>query len=495
MYKFKEISKGNFDDRGYSNEESIAALQLTKPVEINSFLTYNYGMDDDRFPLTFLTEGQGKNGTAMVDTVQWTWNTMGRMEFTDRVTHCDTGVMGSNKLGVGGTEFEIHFATHRFIEQYGIIAPDGVTQCRIQKDLGATPYGYGYLVKLITANPNAVINSDFVEVGKYWSLSAPTVSESYSKGNRSNSMGPGKMTSQLEFQRYTKEIAGNLANTITTYQFKNASGGTSNLWINEEMRQFNLQIRVMNEERLWIAKYNRNSRGEIDLTDHDNGKPIPHTSGMFEICSESNYDTYGEYLTLQKIKRTVGDVLDRDTDDGKMNIVLMGGKGFIEDFDEAIKRDAAYHGDGFLTPLGEKVITGAGGNLEYGAYFNKYKTIEGHIITVKHCSYFDKSSIAEAAKQNGMIHPRTGLPLTSHQACFIDFSNYEGTQNVRMVHQKGQVYKAKVLKGMTDVPASWGVPESNFIATAIDKSEFHIKSSLGLQVNNATKMFMLKCEL
>ena len=50
-------------------------------------------------------------------------------------------------------------------------------------------------------------------------MSAPTVSESYSKGNRSNTMGPAGMTSQLEFYRYSKEIAGNLANVITHYHF------------------------------------------------------------------------------------------------------------------------------------------------------------------------------------------------------------------------------------------------------------------------------------
>ena len=32
-----------------------------KIEEINSFLTYNYGMDDDRFPLSFITEGQGSH--------------------------------------------------------------------------------------------------------------------------------------------------------------------------------------------------------------------------------------------------------------------------------------------------------------------------------------------------------------------------------------------------------------------------------------------------
>ena len=249
----------------------------------------------------------------------------------------------------------------------------------------------------------------------------------------------------------------------------------------------------MNEERLWLAEYNRNANGEITLNDRDNGHPIPHTSGMLEICRESNYDTYGEYLTLSKLKRTVGDVLDRDTDSGKMNIVLMGGKGFLEDFDEAMKIDAKENG--FLTPLGEKEISGSGANLEYGAYFRTYKTVDGHTITAKHCSFFDKGTIAEAAKNNGNIHPRSGYPITSHQACFIDFSSYDGHQNVRMVRQEGQIYKAKVLKGMSDIPASWGVADSNYIATEIDMSRYEIKSSLGLQVDNANKMFMLKCEL
>lgn len=490
MYKMRVLSQGKYEDRGYSNEESIAYLQLQKPVEINSFLTYNYGMDDDRFPLSFMTEGQGSTGTVDIETVQWTWRTMGKMKFTDYVTYFN---LANTKPGLGGAEFEVHFSTHWFIEQHGLIAPDGMTQVRIQKDLGESPYGYGYLLKLITPNPEAYIDPSMLVKGKYWSLSAPTVSESYSKGNRSNTMGPGQMTSQLEFHRYSKEIAGNLANVITEYEFKTSGGSTQKLWINEEMRQFNLHMRVMNEESLWMAEYNRNANGEIALKDRDNGKPIPRTAGMLEIARESNYDTYGEYLTLNKLKRTVGDVLDRDTDTGKMDIVLMAGKGFLEDFDEAMKMDARENG--FLTPLGDKEIQGSGDSLEYGAYFRKYKTVDGHSITAKHCSFFDKGTIAEAAKQNGMIHPRSGLPMTSHQAIFIDFSSYEGQRNVRMVRQKGQVYKAKVLKGLSDVPASWGVSDSNFIATEVDMSRYEIKTSLGLQVNNNDKMFLLQCKM
>ena len=38
MYAIREVQRGNYDDRGYSNEETIAHLMLSKPSEINSML-------------------------------------------------------------------------------------------------------------------------------------------------------------------------------------------------------------------------------------------------------------------------------------------------------------------------------------------------------------------------------------------------------------------------------------------------------------------------
>ena len=491
MYKLREVSRGNYDDRGYSNEETIAHLMLAKPEEINNVLTYTYGMDDDRFPLTFLTEGQGNAGVVDIATVQWTWKTMGRMKFNDFVLYFNTA---NTTPGKGGAMFDVEFKTHWLIEQYGLIAPDGVTQVRIMKDLGEGPHGgYLYRLKLTNPDPNAYVDLENLKAGKYWSMTAPTISESYSKGNRSNVMGPGKMQSQLEFHRYSKEIAGNISNVVVTYEFKTKSGGTTNLWINEEMRQHDIQCRIMDEERLWLAEYNRDVNGEIHMIDPDNGQPIPHTAGMQQICRESNYDTYGEVLTLNKIERTIGDVLDKDTDTGAMEVVLACGKGFAQDFDMAIRNDA--RAEGFATPLGDKMIEDFEGGLSYGKYFRRYKTVDGHIITLKHLPFLDNGTVAENAKANGMVHPRSGLPITSHQAFLIDLSTYQGVRNVRKVRQKGQIYKAGVLKGLTDIPASWGAVPTNAISTEIDMSRYEVKNSYGLQVNNATKMFQLKCVL
>uniref|UniRef100_A0AAU8MJC3 Major capsid protein n=1 Tax=Geladintestivirus 1 TaxID=3233133 RepID=A0AAU8MJC3_9CAUD len=490
MYKLREVSRGNYDDRGYSNEETIARLMLSKPEEISKTLTYTFGMDDDRFPLTFLTEGQGSIATQDIKETEWTWKTMGRMKFTDKVVSVVRGTKGS--YGQMGEMIDVEFATHWFIEQFGLVGPDGRIQVRIMKDLGAGPNGgYVYRLKITSPNPTLAIDDDFLKPGVYWSMTAPTISESYSKGNRSNVMGPGKMRGQLEFHRYSKEIAGNISNQVVTYEFQTAGGGTTNLWINEEMRQHEIMMRVMNEERLWLAEYNRDINGQISLTDLDNNQPIPHTAGMREICHESNYDTYGEFLTLNKIERTIGDVLAKDTDTGTMNVVLACGKGFMQDFDQAIRDDAM--GNGFATPLGDKMISESSDGLAYGKYFRQYKTIDGHIITLKHLNFCDHGTLAEAAKQNGRVHPRSGLPITSHQAFLIDASTYNGKKNIQMIRQKNQIYKIGILKGLTDIPASWGTVPTNSISTEIDMSRYEVKTTSGLQVYNNTKMFHLEC--
>ena len=196
---------------------------------------------------------------------------------------------------------------------------------------------------------------------------------------------------------------------------------------------------------------------------------------------------------MNKIERTIGDILDKDTDTGSMEVVLMGGKGFMEDFDKAIREEA--RANDFATPLGDKMIEDFEGGLSYGKYFRRYKTVDGHIITVKHLPFLDTGTLAENAKANGMIHPRTGRPMTSHQAFLIDLSTYNGERNVRKIRQKGQIYKIGILKGLTDIPASWGAVPNNAISTEIDMSRYEIKNSYGLQVNNATKMFHLKCVL
>lgn len=122
-------------------------------------------------------------------------------------------------------------------------------------------------------------------------------------------------------------------------------------------------------------------------------------------------------------------------------------------------------------------------------------TPDGHVVTLKHLNLFDEGSVAESAKKNGYVHPVTGLPMTSHQAVMVDMSTYNGERNVRKIRMKNQIYKSGIIKGLTDVPASWGAVPQNILSQEVDASRYEIKTSAGLQVNNNKRMFMLKCEL
>ena len=135
------------------------------------------------------------------------------------------------------------------------------------------------------------------------------------------------------------------------------------------------------------------------------------------------------------------------------------------------------------------------GGLSYGKYFRRYKTPDNHIITLQHLPWCDKGTIAENDRLNGNIHPRTGKPMSSHQAFLIDMSTYNGVRNVRKVRQKGQIYLVGVEKGLTPIPAAWGTVPANSLSTEVDHSKYHIKNSYGLQVNNNTKMMQLQCKL
>ena len=114
---------------------------------------------------------------------------------------------------------------------------------------------------------------------------------------------------------------------------------------------------------------------------------------------------------------------------------------------------------------------------------------------MKHLAWCDKGTIAENDRLNGNIHPRTGKPMSSHQAFLIDMSTYNGVRNVRKVRQKGQIYLVGVEKGLTPIPASWGTVPGNSLSTEVDHSKYHVKNSYGLQVNNNTKMMQLQCKL
>ena len=158
--------------------------------------------------------------------------------------------------------FYTYAKTNRFTVQFGLIGADGKTRARIMEPGREVPgRGFRFACQLKTTDSTAYVNPSILAPGSTWVMTAPTVAESLSDGNKTNVMGPGKVKNQIAFNRFSKNIAGNLANKVTNIEFPTETGGTTNLWVNEEMRQFNIGLQQMHEEFNWLSEYNRKTDG------------------------------------------------------------------------------------------------------------------------------------------------------------------------------------------------------------------------------------------
>jgi hypothetical protein len=446
-----------------------------------------------------MTEGQG--AVRDVNDVQFWWRVMGMMPHTDEVVYFDRA---SNPTpGIGRGLFKVLFKSRWIIPQYGLLAPDGVTQCYVHGEPEEATIGgfsgFLYTLELKTLDNTAYVDLGLLAAGMHWIMTAPTVPESGSVGNRSNVMAPGKMYNQVSFKRYTKIIQGNIANKVVPVKFDGANvegGGETTLWINEEQRQFEVWMRVMNNEDLYISEYNRTVDGRVLLLDQVTGKDIPLAAGVKQQVKDvGNHDTYGLTLPLVKLKNTVGDIFWGETDRGTMEIVIHGGQGFGEDLHNAIMEDAKGMGGSFMYAIGERFVSGKDGYLSYGNTFTQYRTISGHVITFKHDSMFDTGLLGELDRKNGKLHPRTGYPMSSHTGVFIDYSEYSGERNVEMFQMKGQANIAGIVKGLAPVPTSWGVVNVSQFANDKDESSYQVKQSRAINIKNARHCFILQSEL
>lgn len=504
------IKKEAYNDSAYTDENSLAKLGVSAPDWISRKMTYLYGKEAaTKFSFLATTEGQGNvryqsdgrvgSSTTNVNDVQYKWAVMGKM----RHTVCMDGTISYTgqlaKPGIGNTIFEISMTDRFAIKDYGLLSPDGRTQLQILTAPKANGTSFRCLAQLRKGNPSEYVDPTTLAAGQYWLLIAPKVSESGSRGNESRSMSSNEMHNQTSFDRYTKKIEGNMANKVAVFEFSGkdtTDGSSTNLWINEEQRQFEIWIREMKNTDLFLQEYNR-VNGEIPLKYYENDKPIPIGAGVREsIVEMGQHITYGDSLPLKLIDKTLLQMVDSNTDTGKMDYIAHGGKGFGRMLHNSIMADATARG--FSYKLGDVNISSKNGKLSYGAYFARYDMPEGHSLTFVHDAAFDKGgTLAELDIKNGKFGP-DGLPLVSYTGAVMDYSMREGERNVDLVAMKGQSWIAGVYEGMSPIPAAWKVgnkvSDIKQLATDKDEATYEIKTSSSINIKDASRCILFEME-
>lgn len=489
----REIQAITYNSERFTDENVLYKNRLIDPVSLSRGLTYLYGKDTDMFPLLSLTDGQSGlvsvTPTKLNDT-QYTWNVMGRMKHTSR----NLGLVNASntKPGLGYTPFEVYFSDDWFLKFYSITSPDKQSTCRIQGNpVRIASNKFKVKLILLGGTPDAYVDLSNFEGNKAWVMGAPSVSLSKSDGTSSNSMSPGKWTNQFGLYRFSKNITGNVANKVVNLELDLEGGGTTSMWMPFEMKQFEIDRRLMLEEELWNSKYNRDEYGNIMNKDDETGEPIPRGAGIKDILyTTGQYDTYGT-LTLAKIDSIINRLVSNRVDiNTPMELVFYTGKGGIRMLNEAIKNDAA--GKSYYEKLGmEEIRSGKDGWLNYGTYFNQYKTIDGHTFTVKSASIFDNGLYAEMDKANGNLY--NGFAHTSYDMFLLDHSKTsEGDRNIELVAEAGREILTGVYKGLTNLPKEWAaMGDSRIISDRKDEASYEVMVSQGIAMRNYTTSFWL----
>lgn len=489
----KEIQTIKYNSDKFTSENTLYKNGLIDPVELSSGLTYLYGKDSDMFPLLTLTDGQ-KGLTSIkpkaLNDSRYTWNVMGRMKHTSNVVAL---VNSSNtKPGLGGTPFEVDFEDEWFVKYASITTPDKQNVCRIQGNhTQVGPNKYRVTLIILTGNPDEYVASSNFTAGSAWVMGAPVVGFSRSDGTTSNSMAPGKWTNQFGMYRFGKVITGNVSNKVVNIEFDTASGGKTNRWMPFEMKLFELDQRLMLEDKLWNSKYNRTASGIVFNKDAETGEPLPEGAGMKDILyTTGQYDTYST-LTIGKLDSVINKIVSNRVDSmAPMELVLYGGSGAIRMLNEAIKNDVT--SKSFYEKLGsEEIMSGKDGWLSYGKYFNQYKTIDGHIITIKQANIFNHGLLAELDRKNGNMYK--GFPDESYNMFLIDHSaTDDGERNIEVVGEAGRERITGIYKGLTPLPVEWAaMGNDKFISTRKDEASYEVMVSQGINMRNYTTSYWL----
>lgn len=489
----RELSPSVYVDTQFTDENLLYKHSMIEPVQLKQNLTYLWGKDSDMFPLLTTLEGNGAFTTmkpkALNDS-QYKWKVFGRMKHTSRVVKLHDNI---TEPGKGQSSFRVIMEDGSLHHHYQVYTPDQKHQCRVQgegKKIAEKQYLYTFT--LSTGTMASYIDLSNFLAGKYWAWGATKIPFSKSDGTASNSMVPGEWTNQYGGYRYSKQIAGNVANKVTVIEFDLEGGGKTNMWMPFEMKLFEMDNRLLNETDLWTSEYNRDENGVIHLFDEDSGEPISSGAGVKQIIKTvNNYDTYS-ILTKAKLDSTVKSVFNNRVDDTPMEIVMYTGRGGAEMFHNAIMKDAVLNQ--YFVTLGDKnVKDGVDGYMRYGRYFRQYETIDGKLITIKIAKMFDHGVLAEQQRANGQMYE--GYPWESYNMVFLDHSRTnDGDRNIMLIGEEGRVYDSKIYPGMSALPGSWGGIPDNFVATRRDIASYEVIGTQGIAITNPTTCFWLQFE-
>ena len=470
-----------FDDKSHTDVNRLANALLTQADILSPIVTRLYGDMSNRFPLMLYTEGMGRIRTVKSVDSLFKVPVMGKPKKYSVIGK--TGYTSTDVVGKGKGEFFLYFVDRWFERDYIIQSPSGIKAKIVSHPEQEGDY-WKYTLKIFGSNLGSTVPFKDLIAGTKWGKFNAAVGIAGSRGNGSRNQAPAMMQNQCTFIRKSYNYKGNVQNKVMTLEIPTKGGKTTKYWVEWEAYMHQLEWKEECENTLWYSEWNRDSQNFIHDRDINSGELITSGSGALEQIPNSS--TYA-FLTEDKVKRTIRDVLYNYSSSEKRDIVIYTGIGGEEEWHKFMMTSA--QAMGILAPT-DKFIGGKPNSHEliYGGYFGTYRHVDGHSITVKRLPLLDEGFKAAIADR----HPITGLPITSYDFYFLDQSVVDGRSNIEFLAEEGREDIEVFVPGLT-IPKGYSGTMSR--ATDADESSVHFAKSLGIHIYNPVCCFKMFCNL
>lgn len=482
------LSRDVYSKEKFRNVKEFSSVMKENPwlTEVAIHLGYSsQEFGSMNFPMLFATQGSGNVKTIPAGHYDFKYPIIGRPKKSSKIANNPYGA--ADKPGIGNTTFTLFFEDNWFNNQSQLYKrySDKLILLRVQGEPERVGNYYRYKVSMWHEDPTAFVPLSVLTDGTVWAEGLAKVPQEDSYGTTSKSYYPGKATNSLSLVRHGMKFKGNVNNVVMVYTIK-ANGKTFQTFVDWDYFLAELSFNEQCEIDLWTSKLGKNATGDLYMVDENSGLTITSGAGIDEQIV--NKDTYS-FLTYNKFFDLINELTFNRGGGG--NYVIYTGRGGMIDLDRMLKNESLQLSAISTGALNDKIVTGSGYNMVFGAYFKSFRTVNQDYVTFVEHPMFNRGILGESSD----LHPVTGFPLSSHDFYFMDMSMKEtsngSTPNILYVQEEGREYSQFTVSGASYV-SKFGNPGTSR-AHARDNSEVHGMKSQGVQILDPSQCFKLKC--
>lgn len=470
-----EMRPDIYRDEDHSSITELSRAMQLEGAKLSSVVTHMTFTDKNyakrNFPILYSTEGLGR--IHKVPNFDYTYPILGRPKTSSQVGKSiySTGDEPGKNRGI----FYIYFKDKFFAEQQTLNTKGGVS-VRVQRKPVKEGAFYKFAVQLWETSSTKFCPLNVLTAGTVWSGGAFKAPFEDGRGVESRSYLGGTAKNMTSLLRKGYKLKGNVQNKIMLYTIK-AEGQTFQYYCDWEMYLAGLYFAAQQELEMWVSSYGRDANGEFIMTDEESGKGITSNGGIEQQIP--NKRQFSE-LTYRRLVDAIRDVTF-NVQDETAEIDLVTGTGGMEEIDEVLKNELKD-----FTLVDSRMAQGEGWDLVYGGFFKAFRHRDGMMVNIIKNPMFDRGYIGDVED----IHPKSGLPKSSHNIYLLDKTVYDGEPNFKYVIEEGREFVEWTVMGSI-VPKGFTATDSR--ASDRDSSSVHGQKSLAIQIMKPTGCLKLDC--